>query len=96
MTTNERITRAAAQARISHSGTDPYCRAYIRLNGTTTYLARVGSWGFGGYPVELNIAAKPYQLAAGDYIQLCLESVAADRTMDSGVSNNWLSLIRVQ
>jgi hypothetical protein len=103
VTNNSRITVDAdgwyvcsAQARISHSGTDPYCRIYIRLNGTTTYLARGGSWGFGGYPVELNITSKPYQLAAGDYIQMCLESVATDRTMDNGVANNWLSVMRVQ
>jgi hypothetical protein len=102
-TNNSRITVDAdgwyvcsAQARISHSGTDPYCRIYIRLNGTTTYLARGGSWGFGGYPVELNITSKPYQLVAGDYIQMCLESVATDRTMDNGVANNWLSVMRVQ
>lgn len=102
ITNNTRITPgvagwylATSHARIDHTGSDPYCRAYIRLTGAD-YVARAGSWGFGGYPVELQLTSQPFAMGATDYIELMLESVATDRTMKSGADNSWLALIRLQ
>jgi hypothetical protein len=102
VTNNSRITPgvagwylAMAHAQISHTGTDPFCRSYIRKTGTA-YVARAGSWGFGGYSVELECTSQPFAMGATDYIELMLESVSGDRTMVAGSDTSWLALMRLQ